>query len=64
MSCAAAQSSATEQGLAPAPRYGGAGVWNHPLVNLRKVFLIFVAIQIVGWLALLAMQNGIEGLVR
>jgi hypothetical protein len=33
-------------------------------VNLRKVFIIFVVIQIVGWLALLALQNGIEGIVR
>ncbi|MDX6591849.1 MAG: hypothetical protein QOJ13_1045 [Gaiellales bacterium] len=33
-------------------------------MNLRKVFAIFVVIQILGWLFLLAMQFGIAGLLR
>jgi hypothetical protein len=45
-------------------RYAAGGSGNHAGVNLRKVFAIFVIIQIVGWVLLLAMQNGIEGIVR
>jgi hypothetical protein len=33
-------------------------------VNLRKVFAIFVVIQVVGWLFLLAMHLGIDGIAR
>jgi hypothetical protein len=44
--------------------YPPARAWNEKDMNLRKVFAIFVAIQIVGWLFLLALQLGIEGIVH
>jgi hypothetical protein len=44
--------------------YPPARAWNEKDMNLRRVFAIFVVIQIVGWLFLLALQFGIDGIVH